>query len=370
VIRSDGAQPVRLPAASTADGPHGRRGGRGGAGAGQDNAGLLFVAEMYGVQADQLAAVLRVSERRANGIIAGWLDRGLAEAGRLGPGPRWVWLTRAGLTACGVPYAASPPALSRLAHLRAVTAVRLALEAVPGYAAAGAHWRSERRLRARLGGRLGLRDHLPDAEVHWPDGDAAPATGPAGILPASSEPASSEPASSEPASSEPASSEPASAEPPSSEPASAEPASTEPASAEPTSSEPASTEPASSEPARVAPAWAGECWAIEVELTPKTVTRTTAIMRELLGRTGDYGCPAAEVRAPGRPPRHARAVYLCSAAAAGTVRRSRDALGGDAARVEIRSLPPGSELADSAPRHPATVTGRRTPEPAGPGATA
>jgi len=253
---------------------------------------------MYGVQADQLAAVLRVSERRANGIITGWLERGMAEAGRLGPGPRWVWLTRTGLTACGLPYAASPPALSRLAHLRAVTAVRLALEAVPGYVAAGAHWRSERRLRARLGGRLGLRDHLPDAEVHWPDGDPG------------------------------------------------------------------------AEPARLAPpAWAGECWAIEVELTPKTVTRTTAIMRELLGRTGDYGCPAAEVRAPGRPPRHARAVYLCSAAAAGTVRRARDALGGDAARVEIRALPPGAQLPDPAPRRPPVASGGRTPETSRQGGT-
>src|SRR5204863_48881 len=72
--------------------------------------------------------------------------------------------------ACGLGYTAAPPALSRLAHLRAVTAVRLALEAVPGYAAGGGFWRSERRLRARAGGRVGLAGHVPDAEVHWPDG--------------------------------------------------------------------------------------------------------------------------------------------------------------------------------------------------------
>ena len=46
--------------------------------------------------------------------------------------------------------------------------------------------------------------------------------------------------------------------------------------------------------------WAGECWAIEAELTPKTTRRTVAIMRELLTRTGDYGGPAAGVRAAGR----------------------------------------------------------------------
>ena len=42
-----------------------------------------------------------------------------------------------------------------------------------------------------------------------------------------------------------------------------------------------------------------ERWAIEAELTPKTVARTTAIMREILTRTGDYGCPAADAVVPG-----------------------------------------------------------------------
>ena len=48
--------------------------------------------------------------------------------------------------------------------------MRLALEAAPGYARAGAFWRGERRLRAAAGGRVGLREHIPDGEVHWPDG--------------------------------------------------------------------------------------------------------------------------------------------------------------------------------------------------------
>ena len=134
-----------------------------------------------------------------------------------------------------------------------MTAVRLALEAVPLYRGAGAYWRSERRLRARLGGRLGRRDHLPDGEVHWPD--AGPGTGLAPV------------------------------------------------------------------------AWAGECWAVEAELTPKTVTRTAAIMRELLARTGDYGCTADEAVMPGWPARHARALYVCSPAAQPTVSRARDTPG-------------------------------------------
>jgi hypothetical protein len=91
-------------------------------------------------------------------------------------------------------------------------------------------------------------------------------------------------------------------------------------------------------------AWAGECWAIEAEVTPKTVARTTAIMREILARTGDYGCPAAEAAVLGQPPRHARALYLCSPAALTTVLTAREALGQLSARIEVRDLPPGAQL--------------------------
>jgi hypothetical protein len=95
--------------------------------------------------------------------------------------------------------------------------------------------------------------------------------------------------------------------------------------------------------------WAGECWAVEAELTPKTVARTTAIMRELLARTGDYGCPAADATVPGRPPRHARALYLCSPAALPTVLRARAELGPIGARIEVRDLPPGAPLEGGSP---------------------
>lgn len=281
----------------------------------RDTAGLLFVAEMYGVQLDQLASVLEVSDRRATGIAARWVERGHAQTGWLGPGARWAWLTRAGLTACGLPYAASPPALSRLAHLRAVTAVRLALEAVPAYAEAAAHWRSERHLRARLGGRLGRRDHLPDAEVHWPD-----LTSPDRV--------SADHAS----------------------PGVASPGLASSSLARPDHAVPG---------AEPGPGPAGECWAIEVELTPKTLARTTAIMRELLTRTSDYGVPAAEAQVRGHPPRHTRAVYLCSPAATGVVGRARDALGPDADRIEIRSLPPAASL--PAPAQPAAGRPRASP---------
>jgi hypothetical protein len=234
---------------------------------------------MYGLQLDQLAALLGLTGRQASALTSRWSRRGLAASGVLGPGPAWTWLTRAGLLVCGLRYAAAPPALPRLAHIRAVTEVRLALQAAPGYGEGGAHWRSERRLRSRLGGRLGARDHLPDGEVHWPDG------GPAD--------------------------------------------------------------------------WAGECWAIEVELTAKTVSRTTAIMREVLARTGDYGCPAAQARVAGAPPRHDRVIYLCSPSAAGTVGRARAALGTLADRVEIRDLPASAFLPAAAATTTAPGPGTR-----------
>jgi hypothetical protein len=63
-------------------------------------------------------------------------------------------------------------------------------------------------------------------------------------------------------------------------------------------------------------------------------------MTEILTRTGDYGCLAADVRVPGRPPRHTRVLYLCSPAARPVVLRARGALPASLAdRVEIRGLP-------------------------------
>jgi hypothetical protein len=231
----------------------------------RDADALVFAADMYGVQMDQLAA-LTGDDKTAKAAAARWRSLGYAQTARLGPGPAWLWVTRAGLSACGLRYTATRPGLSRLAHIRAVTAVRLALEATGSYQAAGAFWRGERRVRGRHG--VGVREHLPDGEVHWPDD--APVD------------------------------------------------------------------------------WAGECWAVEAELTRKTVARTTAIMREILARTGDYGCRAADAAVPGRPPRHLRVLYVCSPAALSTVLSARASLSDAlAARVEVRDLPPGALLDQS-----------------------
>src|ERR1700733_2578071 len=98
---------------------------------GRDAAGLLFAAEMYGLQLDHLAAVLGVGEARARSVAARWRGQRHAESARLGPGGPWTWVTRAGLATCGLPYTAGPPALGRLAHIRGVTAVRLGLRGWP-----------------------------------------------------------------------------------------------------------------------------------------------------------------------------------------------------------------------------------------------
>ena len=136
----------------------------------RDIAALLLAGEMYGIPYDLLAAFLGVRADRARGIVARWRHAGYATTARLGPGPAWCWLTRSGLAVTGLRYAPSAPALGRLAHIRAVLAVRLSLQAGEAYRAGHGWWRSERNIRAAIGGRVGT-GHIPDAEVSWPDVD-------------------------------------------------------------------------------------------------------------------------------------------------------------------------------------------------------
>jgi hypothetical protein len=105
-----------------AEGTHGRAGAAGAradAGGvrltGRDIAGLVWCGEMYGIRADLLGSLLGVSPDVVRQLHAQWRRAGLAETGRLGPGPVWCWLTRLGLEACGLPYAASQPPLGKVA---------------------------------------------------------------------------------------------------------------------------------------------------------------------------------------------------------------------------------------------------------------
>jgi hypothetical protein len=143
----------------------------------RDIDGLLLCGEHYGVPYDLLADALRVhSKKRLDKITARWRHAGYVATGRLGPGPGWCWLTRDGMTATGLGFPATRPALARLAHIRAVLAARLWLAAGPVWTDGQAWWHSERRLRAAQPA-AGRREHVPDAEIHWPSIEGSPYAG-------------------------------------------------------------------------------------------------------------------------------------------------------------------------------------------------
>jgi hypothetical protein len=123
---------------------------------------------MYGAPYDLLAAFLGVRPDRLRGIVARWRNAGYVATARLGAGPAWCWLTRTGLAVTGQPYTPTRPALARLAHIRAVLAIRLSLQASPAFGEGRAWWRPERRIRHAAGGRVPW-GHVPDAEVWWPE---------------------------------------------------------------------------------------------------------------------------------------------------------------------------------------------------------
>ena len=77
---------------------------------------------------------------------------------------------------CRAAVRAGRPSLGRLAHLRAVLAARLALETSPAGQAGQPWWRSERRIRAAIGGRVG-GGHVPDAEACWAEIAGSPYPG-------------------------------------------------------------------------------------------------------------------------------------------------------------------------------------------------
>ncbi len=142
----------------------------------RDIDGLLLCGEHYGVPSDLLAAALRVPAAQLRAITVRWRRAGYAATGRLGPGPGWCWLTRDGMAATGLRFPAGRPSLGRLAHIRAVLAARLWLQAGETWQQGRAWWHSERRLRADLPA-AGRREHVPDAEIHWPSLPGSPYAG-------------------------------------------------------------------------------------------------------------------------------------------------------------------------------------------------
>jgi hypothetical protein len=82
----------------------------------RDIRALVWCGEMYGIRVDLLAQLLDVSGNVVRKLHAGGGGPGWRTA-RLGPGPVWCWLTRTGLEACGLPYAAYRPPLGRINRL-------------------------------------------------------------------------------------------------------------------------------------------------------------------------------------------------------------------------------------------------------------
>jgi hypothetical protein len=139
----------------------------------RDVGGLVLAGDMYAAPYDLLARALGVRPDRLRAITARWRHAGLAQTGRIGPGPGWCWLTRTGMHAAGLRFPARRPPLARLAHIRAAFAVRLSLETSDPFQAGAGWWRSERRIRSAEP----RAAHVPDAEVIWPDVPASPYPG-------------------------------------------------------------------------------------------------------------------------------------------------------------------------------------------------
>jgi hypothetical protein len=133
----------------------------------RDITGMTLCADQYGAPYDLLAAALDVTVDRLRGIVARWRHAGYATTRSLGHGPAWCWPTPAGMRLLGLPYPAAEPSVTRLAHIRAVLAVRMWLQSGELYQQQRAWWRSGRRILAATAGQAATA-HLPDAEVHWP----------------------------------------------------------------------------------------------------------------------------------------------------------------------------------------------------------
>jgi hypothetical protein len=70
----------------------------------RDIDGLMLCGEHYGAPLDLLAVALGTGPKRTSKIEFRWRRDGYVATGQLGPGPRWCWLTRDGMTTTGLRY--------------------------------------------------------------------------------------------------------------------------------------------------------------------------------------------------------------------------------------------------------------------------
>jgi hypothetical protein len=124
---------------------------------------LGWVCEQYGARADQLEVLLDCGPRTVQRLLARLRDAGLIATRRLLVGESvWAIPTSRGLRAAGQGFGIWHPRLGGLAHIAAVTDVRLHIHA----RSSDSEWVSERVLaREREPG-----EHLPDGVVITEDG--------------------------------------------------------------------------------------------------------------------------------------------------------------------------------------------------------
>jgi hypothetical protein len=127
---------------------------------------LVFVGEQYAVRLDQLGVLLDRGERTPQRVVARLRHAGLVEARPLLAGePAWIWLTPEGRRACGRSFPSWQPRVGMLAHVEAVTWVRLYVQ----LRAPSSEWISERTL---LKDRRSQSEHTPDGVVLMASGES------------------------------------------------------------------------------------------------------------------------------------------------------------------------------------------------------
>lgn len=127
----------------------------------RDQAVLLFMAEQYGIRADQLWRLVgKLSQRTTRALLDRWTAGGLINRQKVfAADPPWMWATRKGLAAVPERFPYWEPRPGILDHVYWVNEVRFKVQARHPEAT----WVSERHLRMESKSRNAA--HMPDAVV-------------------------------------------------------------------------------------------------------------------------------------------------------------------------------------------------------------
>jgi hypothetical protein len=131
---------------------------------------LRLIAEQFALSLPQLGKLIRRSPETARTLRDRWQRAGWVASGQLlGGGSVYVWLTRRGSRAAGIDYKLWRPNPGMLAHIAAVSDVRLLLEHERRLGV----WICERALAQQYPSRSTQRPHLPDGVLQTERGRIA-----------------------------------------------------------------------------------------------------------------------------------------------------------------------------------------------------